>query len=274
MLSKPKDTVLIYKAIKSYREAIIIYKEENWLMEQALSTSLLSEAYNQLGDYDTALKIINEAILLAKKAGNKSQEGFALIKKTTFLGNKKRYLEALKTIQIANPIFKKLGDNPTYLYSLNEEKKILIGLKRYQEATIIGDSIYQVVSQVYDTRFADKISEMETKYKTAEKEKEILQQKEELLAQELSIKNRTLIALLLISALVILGIISFFEYKKNQFKRNQLQKEIDLKDALSKIKTQNRLQEQRLRISRDLHDNIGSQLTFIISSLDNFKICF
>jgi signal transduction histidine kinase len=50
-----------------------------------------------------------------------------------------------------------------------------------------------------------------------------------------------------------------------------LQKEIDLKDTLSKIKTQNRLQEQRLRISRDLHDNIGSQLTFIISSIDNLN---
>ena len=50
-----------------------------------------------------------------------------------------------------------------------------------------------------------------------------------------------------------------------------MHKEIELKDALSIIKTQNRLQEQRLNISRDLHDNIGSQLTFIISSIDNLK---
>ena len=71
--------------------------------------------------------------------------------------------------------------------------------------------------------------------------------------------------------MLILGIIFFAIYKRNQFKRKQLQKEIDLKDALATIKTQNRLQEQRLRISRDLHDNIGSQLTFIISSIDNLK---
>src|SRR5690606_29161309 len=38
--------------------------------------------------------------------------------------------------------------------------------------------------------------------------------------------------------------------------------------------TQNRLQEQRLRISRDLHDNIGAQLAFIISSIDNLKYGF
>jgi Signal transduction histidine kinase len=43
---------------------------------------------------------------------------------------------------------------------------------------------------------------------------------------------------------------------------------------LARIETQNKLQEQRLRISRDLHDNIGSQLTFIISSIDTLKYGF
>jgi signal transduction histidine kinase len=54
-------------------------------------------------------------------------------------------------------------------------------------------------------------------------------------------------------------------------KQEQLKKEHELKTALAKIEIQNRLQEQRLRISRDLHDNIGAQLTFIISSIDNLK---
>jgi signal transduction histidine kinase len=34
------------------------------------------------------------------------------------------------------------------------------------------------------------------------------------------------------------------------------------------------LQEQRLNISHDLHDNIGAQLTFIISSVENIKYAF
>ncbi|QTD36700.1 hypothetical protein JL193_11175 [Polaribacter batillariae] len=101
--------------------------------------------------------------------------------------------------------------------------------------------------------------------------KEIAIQKEQLLEKEFAIKNRNLYAILLGSALLILAIIFFAIYKRNQFKQKQLQKEIDLKDALATIKTQNKLQEQRLIISRDLHDNIGSQLTFIISSVDNLK---
>jgi signal transduction histidine kinase len=59
---------------------------------------------------------------------------------------------------------------------------------------------------------------------------------------------------------------------RQKFKNTQLQKEKELSEALLKIETNHRLQEQRLAISRDLHDNIGSQLTFIISSIDSLKM--
>ncbi len=60
-------------------------------------------------------------------------------------------------------------------------------------------------------------------------------------------------------------------YNQQKINNRQLKKESELKNALTKIETQNKLQEQRLRISRDLHDNIGAQLTFVISSIDNLN---
>ena len=44
---------------------------------------------------------------------------------------------------------------------------------------------------------------------------------------------------------------------------------VRLRRRLAAAELQNKVHEERTRISRDLHDNIGSQLTFIISSLDN-----
>ncbi|MCB0458259.1 MAG: ATP-binding protein, partial [Flavobacteriaceae bacterium] len=73
---------------------------------------------------------------------------------------------------------------------------------------------------------------------------------------------------------LVLGLLGYLLYNQQKLKNTQLQKESELKTALAAIETQNKLQEQRLRISRDLHDNIGAQLTFIISSIDNLKYGF
>lgn len=138
--------------------------------------------------------------------------------------------------------------------SLNDYKNSLLYFKKFK---IIQDSILNIETNT-------QIAELEIEYQTEKKEKEINKQK-------LKIKNRNLIVVIISFALIIIIVISIGIYRRQQFKRKQLQREIHLKDALAKIQTQNRLQEQRLRISRDLHDNIGSQLTFIISSIDNLK---
>jgi signal transduction histidine kinase len=74
-----------------------------------------------------------------------------------------------------------------------------------------------------------------------------------------------------LSLALILGLLGYLFYNQQRIKNRQLQKEGELKEALARIETQNKLQEQRLRISRDLHDNIGSQLTFVTSSVENLK---
>ena len=199
MISGKENDSLKQQSIKSYNKAIAIYKQEKWLLEESLATSLIAEAYNQLDDINKALLIIDDAISAAKKGDFKSQLGFALIKKAAFLGKKKRYNEALKTIRNAKPIFKELEDNPTLQYALIEEKKILIGLKKFEEATKIGDSIFSTSIGNYNIRFADKVSEMDAKYKTSEKQREIALQKEELLEKELDIKNRNLFGIILAS---------------------------------------------------------------------------
>ncbi len=125
---------------------------------------------------------------------------------------------------------------------------------------VFGDSLLNIQTN-------DKIVEYQTRFETAEKEKIILE-------QEISAKAKQNTIILLTLSLVALFVVSILIYRALKLRNKHLKQEFELKEAISVIETQNKLQEQRLAISRDLHDNIGAQLTFVISSVDTLKYAF
>ncbi|MCL7755050.1 sensor histidine kinase [Polaribacter sp. Z022] len=214
-----------------YKKAYDIRKKLNDVYGLASTTANLGIHYYEAGSFNKANIYLQESVTLSKKINAKEIE-----------------LNSYRFLLLLNA-------------HLKQPDSVLYYQKKYDNLN----------NQILNSNITKQITEIEAKYKTEKKEKEISIQKEKLLKQELALKNKTLYTILLLAFIIILSIIFIGIYKKNQFKRKQLQKEIDLKDALATITTQNKLQEQRLRISRDLHDNIGSQLTFIISSIDNLK---
>ncbi|MBN9292785.1 MAG: hypothetical protein J0G96_02260 [Flavobacteriia bacterium] len=123
-----------------------------------------------------------------------------------------------------------------------------------------GDSLLNIETNA-------KIAEYQIQFETAEKEKQLLQH------QLLERKRKTTITilLLLISSGLLIG---FLIVRALRLRNKQQRQEFELKEAITTIETQNKLQEQRLAISRDLHDNIGAQLTFIISAVETLKYAF
>lgn len=258
-----KDTSLINQSIKNYKEVIAIYKDENWLIEESLATSLLAESYNQLGYFEKAIETIDLAAIKAVEAEDRNQLGFSLIKKASFLNNIKDYKEALNTINQTIPIFEKLKDFPTLSYAYNVKKKALVNLERYKEAALLGDTIFQISVKTYNTRFTDKIAEMDAKYQTKEKDQEISHQNEVIKKDG---KLKSLLYFLIIS-IFILFILFYFWYKSKQ--KQKLQSELlkEKERGLSEII--NAQENERKRIAKDLHDGIVQELTSLKFKLKN-----
>lgn len=99
--------------------------------------------------------------------------------------------------------------------------------------------------------------EIETKYQAAESKSKILEQQNELKEKEWIINRNFYITsvVILISSLLFLLLFMYFRSikhkKENEIRRLALQSK-----------------EEKLRISRDLHDNIGSELTLIQSKIN------
>ncbi|WP_296383652.1 tetratricopeptide repeat protein [Winogradskyella sp.] len=233
----------------------------------------LGQEYNILKQFDSseyylkkADKIYDELKSKKLKATNSSALGSMYFNSGNFKQSIK-YSEAALNFTSEDEIFTqfKIRRRLAYAYmNLNAYKN---SVDNFDIALTLKDSIAKQ-NEVVATQ------EVFEKYQSAEKQKQILIQRAELAEQDLIIQKRNYQIYGLLGLALILGLIGYLFYNQQKLKNAQLQKENELKDALLKIETQNKLQEQRLRISRDLHDNIGAQLTFIISSIDNLKYGF
>ena len=224
----------------------------------------IAEVLTKKNSFDNAKKHLDSSLVIRLKRN----DTYGITDSYLYLGDlfysKKEYNKAIINYQLGYTYSNEHGYFPLkkyaaeYLYKSYEKigdfEKSLVNLKLFQD---LKDSVLNKETNT-------KIEELQIEFETAKKEKVLAE-------QELEIKNKNLITLILVGSILLISILFWSNYKRAKFKRSQLKKEMELKEALAAIKTQNKLQNQRLEISRDLHDNIGSQLTFIISSIDNLK---
>jgi len=262
------------EAITSYQKAYEISLKIGDKKEQASNLSNIGLAYSKKKDYVNSDAYFNRSIKLREEI--KDYNGMAI----TY----SNYGEALRTqrqFRIAEEFLQKalqISVDHDLKLTVKETFSSLSQLAADQNNhRLANDYLYKYIAvkdSILNEDNARSIAETETKYETEKKEKEILKQRAELAEKELEGKRKNMMIYGGFSLALILGLLGYQLYNQQKLKNRQLKKENELKTALARIETQNRLQEQRLRISRDLHDNIGAQLTFIISSIDNLKFGF
>ena len=212
------------KAEENYQKALEIRKKIN-------DTVGIAENYSYLGDLHLMQKDFKKAI------------GF--YQKSTEITDKHKYLG------LSQDSYRKISE---CFENLGEHQNALQNFKKF---SALKDSL---INQETNS----KIAELEVKFDTNEKEKQLLQKQAEVETSRIKFSVAIVFAILA-------SIIGFLFYRQQRLKNKQQHQEFELKSAMAQIESQNKLQEQRLSISRDLHDNIGAQLTFIISSLENTK---
>lgn len=247
--------------------------ERNLKDKKGISESLnnVGGVYYYQGKINDALKIFREVLAIEKSIKNIGGVASTYNNIAQMLIENKEYITAKKYIDSAYTFSKKNKISEDYLISIENYINYNEQQQKFKEANQYYKTYNSISDSIRQESNLQQLHEVETKYQTEKKEREILVQRAQLAESQLKIERKNLLIFGVIALAVVIGLVGYQFYRVQKIRNKQLKKENELKDALIKIETQNRLQEQRLRISRDLHDNIGSQLTFIISSIDNLK---
>ncbi len=272
---------IYFKHLKQYDKAIAMYNRQLPIKQSLRDEKGVGICYNNMAEiflikkeYKKALTFVNKAIEIRVKVNDQ----FGLANSYYILADiyyrLKNYTDAEKIAQKMVALTKTISAKKEHSDALKLLSKIQADSRdihkaydNYVQSVAIKDSLLN------RENFA-KMAELEKKYESERNERHILLQRTQIAENQLKIdeQNKIIYLAFFLAALAAMG--GLLLYNRQKIKNIKLQKEAELKDALLLIETQNRLQEQRLQISRDLHDNIGSQLTFIISSLDNLKYSF
>lgn len=295
-------------AVVQYQE------KNNFREDLCVNCLNLGNVYLQMNDTISALKYYEKSLKACTLVGNKKGISSGLNNIASIKTEQKKSKDALalyeKSRQIREDLHTDLDKinfdlNLAQEYIVdkkyNEANRLLLSTKKFYEQTNCNEKLqknYKSLISVYaylnkpdsvnfyvaklaildEQLLVDKTgkqtAELETKYQTEKKEKLLQKSRAEIATHKLKMKQQETEFMVLGLIALALLIIVYLVYRQQKLKNKQQEQEFELKSAIAKIETQNKLQEQRLQISRDLHDNIGSQLTFIISSVDNIKYAF
>ncbi len=218
------------EAVDAYEVALNVpdeFKNQNFRSDFIIYSNLI-DVYNEMGQYEKA------------KSAFKEGQRLVDLDSTFFMISESFYINSAKTHYAS-------GD--------------------YDKANQLFQKYLEVKDSLFSKDNANALADIEARLKTKEKEAELAETKSQLLERELEVRQKNLLIYGSLAVILVILIISYLIIKSKQLKNKQIKKEAELQTALAKIELKNQLEEQRLRISRDLHDNIGSQLTFVISSL-------
>lgn len=249
-------------AIFFYKKALEIKKANRDTIGIPYSLNKIAVLKANQGKFSEAYKYLN----LSDNLRNTEIGNFGRMENLSFhadfLRMENRLDEAIEAYEKCMEMAKDLNytymilycyENLTQLYK--EQKQFDKALETHLKYTVYKDSIDN-----YETN--TKVAQLEIAYETEQKNKLIAENKFEL-------ENRKQQLTFALVSLVLLVLIIIAVYKYQQQKRKRVVKEIEYKNQLQSTELEKKIVEEKLNISRELHDNIGSQLTFIISSLDN-----
>ena len=261
-------------ALYFYNKGLAVKRVFNDSVGLPFSYNNIAGVYVLQGKFSQAEKLFQDALTIRIKR----KDDIGIAENYTCFGDlffaKKDFQKAIEYYRKSAEIASKLG----YIYLAQTSYKRISDSYDHLGRSEDAFSYYKLYSQYKDSLLNketnEKIAELDISYETSKKEQALRDNQNLLKQHQTENSYRTNVLIVVLVLIIFIALSAYLLYRQQKLKNTQLTQENELKVVIAQVETQNKLQEQRLTISRDLHDNIGSQLTFIISSVDNIRYAF
>jgi len=262
------NMAIVYAMQEKYDQAETWFlKNKDFHLNRGDSISA-GKAYNNLGvlyertdQLEKALNFYQEALIIAQQSNDKASEALGYQNVAIALSKLKRFDKAINNYKIGLKMTRELGNRDKLrdgLLGISEMYESMGDTKNafnyYKQYFLLNDSLV-------NEQHLNAVSELEIKYETEKKEKEILSLSEQKLLDEASLARQNIwikrLSLGLIAAIFIFAAV-FFIFRQHS--------EVQKKDALIEAITETQIVERK-RIAQDLHDSIGGSLAMLINKL-------
>lgn len=290
------------KAIEYYHKSLAIIREMGNERVEALLLNNIGTIYDAKENLDSAEIFYRESLKINKRIGNKNGQALSYNNLGEMYAKKKQYIKALdhfyKTLEIDIENDNRMGMIYSYLNlarahsAIDQHQKSLEHFRsaeklavemnasallsqayrgmshtleemgRYSEALKFHKSYSDLEDSVFNERKSKQIEELQTRYETEKKERDIQMLSQQNEIRELRInKQHEQIIILVLLIILLSGTGGFIIYRNRQKHTSNLQSERIRQKELAMKAVITAVDEERKRIAKDLHDGIGQTLS-------------
>jgi len=248
----------ISAALEAYQKALGLVEGKGHIdLESGLLLNL-GALESTRGNEDQALEYYQRALPLAEAANDQHNMAILYANIGNRLVNVAKFQEAERYLKKSIGLCKELGLRKQEAESWEGLGRYFLAVGDYKQAYAVDQKADSLRDELLNAENARAVEELNVKYQTEKQEKQLAEQQIDLKEKDNRLQRFTFISVIIVLFLLI-------AYLFVVLRQRRLRQRLELEKEQAK----SRMQEEKLRISRELHDNIGAQLTFVITSLES-----
>lgn len=228
-----------------------------------LSYSLenMATVYSQQKKHDIAIDYLKQAMEIRKSKNDQYGIAIATINISEIYREAGKIDSAIHYALIAEKVGRSINFLDMLQHTYKQLSEMYKGQGKYDVALQYHERYTLLKDSIFNENKSKQMTEMSVQFETERKEQQI-----KVLNKQKTIQRLGLIASVL--GLLIMIVVAYFIVKNRKIKEEKLRAESKFQLQLKEVEARNAMQHERLRISRELHDNIGAHLTFINATVE------